>query len=293
MIRILYYTSAVTGTGHLVQGISIYNALSRNYVRGVFCILHNSMTTIPFRRLNIRQISIPFEDECILSHDNYQSSELFSAINFFNPDVLIVDLSWFMLHSFINELHCKKVFLCRQISEKAFSVPLESGRIEFNPEYFDLLIQTEPFDNYFEMKQINPIIIKSRDEILSKVEAQKCLDVNGSNPVCMFALNGSTELLQRTRKTYSYLEEEGYDMVYSANYEGGLFPVIDYFNAVDLLICGGGYNAFWESVYFQKDAIYVAVPTIFEDQQKRIKECSDYMFEENGADQLVDILMNL
>lgn len=292
-MNILYYSSGFTGSGNVVQGISIYNALKRRKKRNNFAILNNSPNYHLIGMCGVNHFEIKMENEVDLSHDNYQSSELFSAINFFNPDVLIVDLSWFMLHSFINELHCKKVFLCRQISEKAFSVPLESGRIEFNPEYFDLLIQTEPFDNYFEMKQINPIIIKSRDEILSKVEAQKCLDVNGSNPVCMFALNGSTELLKRTRKTYSYLEEEGYDMVYSANYEGGLFPVIDYFNAVDLLICGGGYNAFWESVYFQKDAIYVAVPTIFEDQQKRIKECSDYMFEENGADQLVDILMNL
>ena len=54
------------------------------------------------------------------------------------------------------------------------------------------------------------------------------------------------------KKTYSYLEDEGYQMVYSTNYKGGLFPAVDYFNAFEMLICGAGYNSFWEAVYFDR-----------------------------------------
>ncbi len=82
-------------------------------------------------------------------------------------------------------------------------------------------------------------------------------------------------------------------MVYSTNYSGGIFPVVDYFNAVDLLICGGGYNAFWEAKYFEKEAIIVPTYARFEDPQIRISIGQDFTFKENGADQLVGIIMEL
>jgi UDP-N-acetylglucosamine:LPS N-acetylglucosamine transferase len=82
-------------------------------------------------------------------------------------------------------------------------------------------------------------------------------------------------------------------MVYSTNYQGGLFPVLDYFNAFDLLICSAGYNAFWEARFFDKEAIFIPVPRRFEDQRKRVEENLDYTFKENGADQLVDMITRM
>ncbi len=75
--------------------------------------------------------------------------------------------------------------------------------------------------------------------------------------------------------------------------DGGLFLAVDYFNAFDLVICGAGYNAFWEAVYFKKEAIFVPAPRRFEDQKKRVHECQEHYFDTNGADQLVDIVLNL
>ena len=82
-------------------------------------------------------------------------------------------------------------------------------------------------------------------------------------------------------------------MIYSTNYKGGIFPVADYFNAFNFIITSGGYNSFWEAKYFEKEALFIPVPRQFEDQKKRIDECLGMTFEENGADQLVDIILNL
>jgi UDP-N-acetylglucosamine:LPS N-acetylglucosamine transferase len=82
-------------------------------------------------------------------------------------------------------------------------------------------------------------------------------------------------------------------MVYATDHPAGLFPAVDYFNAVDYLICGAGYNAFWEAVYFQKEAYFIPLPRNFEDQRRRVAECQDHLFEENGADQLVELLLQL
>ncbi len=82
-------------------------------------------------------------------------------------------------------------------------------------------------------------------------------------------------------------------MVYSTNYDGGIFPVVDYFNAFDLIICGAGYNAYWETVYLNKEAIIVPTHARFEDPQIRMAIGQDFQFEENGADQLVEIMISL
>jgi len=70
---------------------------------------------------------------------------------------------------------------------------------------------------------------------------------------CLIAYNGHPGDFERVEKEYSYLEREGYSIVATTNYrENGIFPVIDYFNAFDLIVCGASYNAFWEVIYFKK-----------------------------------------
>ena len=109
----------------------------------------------------------------------------------------------------------------------------------------------------------------------------------------MIYINGNPGDFEKVVNSYSYLEEEGYNIISSTNYEGGLFPAADYFNAFDLVICGAGYNSFWETKFFNKDTIIVPTYAQFESGERRINECSNYEFEENGADQLVDIIMNM
>ncbi len=296
-MKVLYYSSAVTGSGHIVQGISIYNALKRRGADFSFLLLHNSAMGRLADRMGVRQRRIQFEDEHTLAPGSYRDSELFKAVTDFNPDLLLVDLSWFMLYAFIGELPCRKIFLCRQIDVQTFSIPLAGGTITFNPASYDAVVQTEPWDPPFAAEEVNPLIIRNRNEILSREEGLAGLGLKGDKPVCLFAFNGNPGDYKRIGKTYSYLEDEGYDLVYTTNYTGegraDLFPAVDYFNAVDLLICGAGYNAFWEAVYFKKEAVFVPIPTRFEDQYSRVEKHSAHHFDENGADRLAGIILNI
>lgn len=143
------------------------------------------------------------------------------------------------------------------------------------------------------MKQINPLILRNRDEILSRKEAIKALCLDGSRDICLFAFNGRPGDFEKNKRKYSYLESAGYQMVYTSNYEGGLFPVVDYFNAFDFIVCAAGYNQFWEAIYFGKEAVFENVPLNFSSTEKRIDECIDFHFDENGADQIVQLMLNL
>ena len=291
-MRIVYYTSATTGSGHIVLGLSVYNGLSR---RGLDCD-YTILTTGSFTRLadrfGVSTVTIPGENEKQLGPGKWEESELHAALSRLEPDILIIDYSWFTLHHFIDTLPCKKIFICRQIHDSFFSIPLKEGELLFRPSSYDKVLSIEPFESAIDFEHIEPLIIRNRDEILSREEARYALGITDSNDsrVCLFAFNGKPGEFEEKKKMYGYLEEEGYRMVYSTNFDGGLFPAADYLNGVDLLICGAGYNAFWEAVYFEKETIFVPVKRRFEDQRLRVETCSDYEFRRNGADQLAGII---
>lgn len=119
-MKILYYTAGVAGSGRVVRGITIGNALKRNNIESDFIILSGSSFSHLAGLFNISHIEIPMEDERQLSKTNFHESELYNAIKEINPDILIVDLLWFPLHHFTAELPCKKVFLCHQVYDNFF-----------------------------------------------------------------------------------------------------------------------------------------------------------------------------
>ncbi len=293
-MKILYYTTGATGSGHQVIGLSIANALRRRGVENKLTLLTSSPGFAGLAdRMGMSHREVPPENEAQLSPEAYASSALYKAVVELNPDVLIVTMHWFMLASFIRELPCKKIFLCRQVDERFFTIPLAEKSLAFCPEDYDLALSIEPFPTSLPLKQINPIVIRNRDEILPRKEALRKLGLTESGGHCLFAFNGKPGEFEETRKMYSYLEDEGNQMVYSTNYQGGLFPAVDYFNAFEMVICAAGYNAFWEAVYFQKEAIFVPQQRLFENQSWRVEECQDYAFQRNGADELVELILGM
>jgi hypothetical protein len=308
-MKIIYYTSALTGSGHIVRGIALYNGL-RRLERQVsktahlgedidYTILSSSPFAVLAERTGIQHLEIPFEEEDRLSLSTYRDSALYNTLMKLSPDVLVVDHTWYMFYAFLDKLPFKKVFITRQVAEAGFAIPVDGRSVRFDPRLYDLALKIEPFQTDIpavnSMEEINPVIIRNRDEILPRSEARNLLGLAGDDdtPVCFFAFNGKPGEFETVRKSYSYLEDEGYRMVYTSNFNGGLFPLADYFNACDLLICGAGYNAFWEALYFEKDALFVPVPRRFESQEQRIEEGGDRRFNENGADQLAERILDM
>jgi hypothetical protein len=95
-MKIVYYTSGVTGSGRVVRGIAIANAFRRRNIQCTFTILHSSRFGFLADGF-ADQVEIPLEDERAHSVDGYQSSALFRELTRLDPDILIVDLLWFTL----------------------------------------------------------------------------------------------------------------------------------------------------------------------------------------------------
>jgi hypothetical protein len=291
-MKILYLTSGATGAGRVVRGIAIGNALKRKRVDCDYAVISGSPFASLVDQLDIRHLDIPLEPVERFSSKECRDTIFYRTLVSENPDIILVDLIWFPLHHFIEELGCKKVFLCRQVDKSFFAIDVPENPISFRPQDYDLVLGIEPFRGAAPMRQINPILLRNRDEILSRERAVVELAVDSEQPVCILSYSGHPGDFERVKKDYSYLESE-YQMVYTTTHDKGIFPIVDFYNAADFVVCGAGYNSFWETVYLGKEAHFVPIEARFESGNKRVEEYRDYRFEQNGADQLVDIIIDL
>jgi hypothetical protein len=290
-MRIVFYTSSVTGVGRLVTGMAIGNALERKGISCKYTIVHSS----PLGHLaeNYNTAWVPVETEGDLAPGKWHKSVLYKTLLKLKPDVLLVNHTWFMLHNFMSGLPGKKIYVSDQAFDRHFRVPLPSGELVFDPSQYDRVLAIEPFMSAIAMENINPVILRNRDEIMPREKALKRLGLDGSKKIALYSLSGNPRYFEEFREKYSCLEREGYDVVRTGTWrEGGIFPAVDYFNAIDLIVCGAGYNQVWEANYFGKKALFEVLDVNFSDQRLRIKAGEDFHFDVNGADQLVEIIKN-
>lgn len=244
--------------------------------------------------MGIKHIQLPVENEHHLSPKHYRESILYHTISTLNPDMLVVYLQWFTLAEFIDELSCIKVFLARQVSHSFFTIETGKKTYTFNPHAYNACFAIEPVDFTFPAIQVNPLIMRNMDEIYPEATARKQLTADSNQKLCLVSLNGNPGEFEHVYHEYSQKLPAGYTLISTTNYHtSGIFPIIDYYNAFDLVISGAGYNSFWETRYFQKKAEYVPFERMFEDQWRRPRLFSHHTFKENGADQLVKMLLNM
>jgi hypothetical protein len=197
-----------------------------------------------------------------------------------------------MVYNFIHDLKCKKIYLSDHAYENHFRIGPPGQELVFKNDQYDRVFAIEPFTCGIPMKTINPLVVRNRNEILDRTEALQRLELDGSKKNALYSISGRRGDYERLLDKYSYLEKE-YSVFRVSLYEHYLFPIVDYYNAFDLIVCGGGYNNVWAAVYFDKKAIFEPTRLNFSDHETRIKASRDFRFEVNGADQLADIIMSL
>lgn len=115
-MNIVFYTSGTTGSGRIIKGISVGNALKRKGIDFDYTIVSSCRFGFLADKFGFKHIGIPIEHENLLTGEFYKKSELFSTLQSLNPDILIVDLEWFTIDKFIDEFSFKKIFLCTNLN---------------------------------------------------------------------------------------------------------------------------------------------------------------------------------
>lgn len=290
-MRLAYYTPGTTGSGRVVLGCAIGTALRRRDPAADFVLLTSSPFVHLADMLDIPYCIVEPDPDGVLIGPRPDESALVQAISEIRPDWLITDYAWHRTQPLRSWLPCKVASVMSQTAPERFIVRHAEGELRFDPSVYDRIYTIEPWDPPFDAEDLDPMILRNADELLSREAAAEELDVDAKRQTALIAVNGAPGEFGELKSRYSYLEDAGYQVVTSSNYAGGLFPALDYYNAFDLVVCGAGYSQFWEAVYYQKEAVFVPQPRRFEDQAWRVEACQSYTFTENGADQLARVLL--
>lgn len=292
-----YLALGATGAGNILPGLALGTAcqrLGKNKAHWNYFYFQTALAGV-FASFGLGPHHVdesPIDDYFLRP----ETTHLFQTLMDSGCSLVVVNQHWFYVQAMIPLLQqagIKVILLLRNTNTVFYQLENPNPRARFQPLVWDAVYGVEPGDFPPGVGMVDPLVLRNPGEILPREIARMALNAKTEKPLCLIAQNGKPEEFQNLVKTYSYLEDEGYEVKTSTNYQGGLFPMVDYFNGVDLLITGAGYNAYWEAQYFQKDVIFVPMPRQFEDQTARVERNADYVFKENGADTLARMLTEM
>ncbi len=274
-MRILYYTSGVSGSGRVVQGISIFNALLRRRMPADYILLSSSPACSLAERLGVPHAEIPLEDEhqlCRRVLEHFEVVPLSGILPTGRPACgpALVPPAPLPPRAVLPE------GFPLPPGRRALLFPGYTARPDFHP--------ARRLRSVAVHRAVGSAVSHASDQPHCRAQQGGNLGPRGSAPAPGAAsgrnllpvfLHRRSAGCRRGEEDVRLPSTEGYQTVYAADHPAGLSPVVDYFHAFDYLISGAGYNSFWEAVYFQKEAYFLPRPRHFEDQRWRVAECQD------------------
>jgi hypothetical protein len=288
-MKVVYFSFG-EGSGHVVLAASIYNSFRRKNIDVEYVTLTNSR----FGHLvsnDFLHIAVKAQPELLFKND--RDTELYILLKDLQPDVLIVDSVWLAVLPILKEFRCTRIALFFWKPDSWFRLERPGHEtVDFNITDYDYAVSCEPGFSRNGFVNIEPIVVKNRNEIFSRKEALKKLGFDDNRKTCIVAHNGYKGEINSIASSAGDFKND-YQVKVLTNEDGaGLFPLAMYANGIDLLIGGAGYNLFYETRYFGLDAKFIPKERRADDQFWRVKTNGNYIFNENGADILVDLILN-
>ena len=81
---------------------------------------------------------------------------------------------------------------------------------------------------------------------------------------------------------------------FSWNRSTSVLPAAEWLGGADRVVCGGGYNAYWEARWlgYAERSTFVPFRRSIDDQASRLAMFRDHFPRENGADELARWILN-
>jgi len=289
-MNIVFFGSGI-GSGHAIHAASVFFAFRRAGIKTRFILISDG----EFGRLvepYFELIKVNMQPQLFLKQD--RETEIYMLLKNLDIDFLIVYGIWMPLFPILDDFSFKKIILFRQYEDWWFRlVTKKHGELAFNPDQYDCTISVEPNFSREGWLSINPLIIRNRDEILDREKAREALVAETGRRICVLAHNGRKGELAEIETQIEDFRQK-YQMIVTSNRnKQSLFPLADYYNGIDFIIGGAGYNLFYETRFFNIDASFLPQKRKNEDQRWRVITNNTYKFTQNGSDQLVEIMRNL
>jgi hypothetical protein len=283
-VKIAYFTGGTVGAGHLVRGIALGRGLARQGFAGPYRMFG---PPLPFPAARERPAYEAVEiqtDRALRDRHLAQTSDLARRLQAFAPDLLVVDLFWAPLTWVLPTLPCDAWLLVRTCPPVWLAGPRE---MPFDPDAFDRIVGIEPLDHPLLDEVIDPIVVANPDECRPPGALRERLGIPAGERLTVVAHageRGEAAVLAEQAETL----REGRVVPLDLFDPAAPFPAAEWLSGADRIVCGGGYNAFWEARWlgYSPRTTFVPFRRTIDDQARRIAAFGDHAPEENGADVL-------
>jgi UDP-N-acetylglucosamine--N-acetylmuramyl-(pentapeptide) pyrophosphoryl-undecaprenol N-acetylglucosamine transferase len=302
--RIAFYAVNGLGLGHVTRLLAIARAVRRAAPAAEILFVTSSEADGVIYREGFAAVKLPsktIREACGLGKSTYlrmAQSVTWSALSSFNADVLVVDT--FPSGSFEELLPVlgwrqKNVFVFREQRRESFQSALLMAALPL----YDLLIV--PHDDVAQVGDlpeprkahaVGPIMIRERDELLSRADARYALGL----PRDGFLLYGSfggggdgeaARALELTARAVATLPDvhlvlgagpllrDPPGAGHARTVLGGRYPMLDVMPAFDAAVAAAGYNTVHELLFAGVASTLVPFERVLDDQEARARALAE------------------
>jgi hypothetical protein len=269
---VAYFTGGTVGAGHVVRGLALQNALSRRGFRGKYRMFG---PPTPFARGPFT--AVPVDARELVHPDRARKSDLGRALLAYKPELLVVDLFWAPLRHLLPLPACEAWLLLRKVPPVWF-VGTKGAR--FDSSQYKRIVAIEPVQHETLLERVDPMVVCNPDECEPPEALRRELGVPAEQHLVVVAHAGELGEIESLRADGA--------TVCDLRQRDALFPLARWLSGADEIVCGAGYNAFWEARwlgYFPR-ARFTPFPRHIDDQAWRLHACSQVQMRSNGADTL-------
>jgi hypothetical protein len=283
-VKVVYFTGGTVGAGHLVRGLAIGRGLARAGFTGEYRMLGPALP-FPVARSSSGYETVEIQNDRTLRDRHLaQMSGLAQRLQALAPDLLLVDLFWAPLYWVLPFLSCEAWLLVRTCPPVWLQGPPD---MPFRKAAFDRVIGIEPLDHPLLDEVIDPIVVANPGECRPPGALKERFGVPEAEPLTVIAHageRGEAAVLAERAGTVG----EGRVVRLDLFDPEAPFPAAEWLPGADRVVCGAGYNAYWEARWlgYADRATFVPFRRSIDDQARRLSVCGDRVPSENGADVL-------
>lgn len=277
--RVAYFTAGDRGAGHLTRGLAIGRALARVGHVGEYQIFAPETPYPALRATQYTRIAAP--RDALIDPRRALETPLAAALRAFRPDLVVVDLFWAPLLHILPGLGCEAWLLLRDCPA-AWTVGRGSAR--FDPRQYTRIVAIEPVDHAVVTHRVDPVVILNPDECVAPGALRRRIGTPEGRKLVAISHAGLVGELDAMRD----VAPEGDVVTLDLHAQDAVFPACAWLADADAVVCGAGFNSYWEAHWlgYAARTRFVAFDRTFHNEHNRLARPAGPAMRENGADRL-------
>lgn len=270
------------GAGHRVRALAIQRAVERTAADVHLHLIHvdDGWKTLPLPA-GLKRSRVEMRPDDYRSPALAATSPLAVALREVRPDLIVCDLHWAPVQQVLaTEIGVPAWLLLRSHPPAWLRGP---AWLPFDQGRWSRIFAIEPLALPVAHETLDPVVIANPDEAMPPSALRQRLGLAPSVPLTVRMQAGRPGFIDR-------LEGDEVGHVHRADMHApdAIFPICTWLQDADRVLCGGGYNSFWEAARmgYADRTRFTAFPAQIDDQAWRIRTFAGVRPATNGADAL-------